>query len=474
MGALSLAILSDGAPLPTPPPAPLPFSFHHPCVALLNLLALQSSRTAWSSFAVLARVSREWHSTVNEWRSLVIEIELSGRISVAAIAAIVADCSHLQTLHLSRREILRDSVAAASHCPAAYELDVAACGLVTSDAVHGIARSCTWLRKLDLGSCSSIDDAAITSLSQHCHQLRSLDVSNCAGLTDEAVYALARHRPEMTELDLHACSLSAAAIESIGGSFPQLRVLHLTTCEETTDEAVRALLQGCQLLEVGPPRPSMTVHGPSRQPPPSPQHAPCTTGARRLRVTFPWPSLTFHDLLCTGTRRLWVHSAHRHRGRAHRRALRRRRRHTRLPTPQRVQRTGRCRPRDALRIGHPPAPSPASPPGASERPRASVPALCQIPSRILSRLLSRTWPLSDPEPHPEPNVASPLPARILSRGARMSPGRRCRRRSRSTSAAAAASRASTSPRRPSPTTSSSPSRAAARSCTRYSSSTARG
>lgn len=177
-----------------------------------------------------------------------LEVDLSGCISDSSISALSV-CPRLQRLHLSRRSMLRDAIAEAQHCPRLYEEDVSCCRNLSPAALTSMIKNCPHLCSVDLGSCLALDDELLVLLAQHC-SLRSLDLSNCSKLSDAALQALAMHCVELEELDLHACGLSAAAIESLGASFPALTALHLSRCVTTTDLAVTQLMQCCQHMKV--------------------------------------------------------------------------------------------------------------------------------------------------------------------------------------------------------------------------------
>jgi len=231
--------------------SPAEYSWLSPCATILEVLAsrMPSPCSAWWEFASLACVSQEWRATVDEWRSLVVELELAGRISDAALLAIAA-CPRLETLHLSRRHVLRNPASAACHCAAAYAHDVDSCRKLSDEAVRRLVAGCSSLRRLDLGSCEQLSDGTLGVVAERCGQLCSLDLSNCRGLTDDGLLALARHGlgDRLRELDLHACCMSAAALEALGSHFPALEAVHLSSCVETSDTAVQRLADGCTRL----------------------------------------------------------------------------------------------------------------------------------------------------------------------------------------------------------------------------------
>ena len=149
--------------------------------------------------ATLPKVSKRCKDAAKHALATLPEVDLSpfrGRVTDAAVTAIVARCPQLTSLNLSRcYEITNDAVTAiAAGCPQLTSLDLS---WWTDAAVTAVAAGCPKLTSLDLSLCDQITDAAVTAIAQKCPKLTRLGLSECGQITDEAVTAVKAGYPQL-------------------------------------------------------------------------------------------------------------------------------------------------------------------------------------------------------------------------------------------------------------------------------------
>jgi hypothetical protein len=134
-------------------------------------------------------------------------------------------------------------------CPTVQVLEFFDLGKVTPAAFEQVAVHCPNIRKLSDKCGSHVTDAALLRIAALCHDLRFLNAARSAA-TSVGLDAIARGCPLLENLDVMELE---GITDDLLVNFTQycagLRSISLDGCTLISDRGVRALLQGCPLLQ---------------------------------------------------------------------------------------------------------------------------------------------------------------------------------------------------------------------------------
>lgn len=223
-------------------------------------------------------------------------------ISDAAILALSQNCSDLDTLDLSRKQMLAkitdvSLLALGERCPSLRVLKLVGCDYVSDVGLNWLSIGCHALEHLDLEDCTKITDAGLRSVGTNCNSLQYINLTNAKYVSDVGiasiatgcrmvksltcnglylladprllpskkkkgekmdddpwqavigVTALSKYCNNIEDLDLTGCfRLNLTFQKHLSKGMKTLRKLNITGCNQVESSSLIAVGEGCTLL----------------------------------------------------------------------------------------------------------------------------------------------------------------------------------------------------------------------------------
>ena len=96
------------------------------------------------------------------------------------------------------------------------------------------------LTRLQLSECEEITDGALAQVGACCPLLTTVELNSCPGISDRGLAELVRCTSQLTGLKAEWCSAGDATLAALSTA-PELRVVHLTGCLDSTNDGLLAL-----------------------------------------------------------------------------------------------------------------------------------------------------------------------------------------------------------------------------------------
>jgi len=168
---------------------------------------------------------------------------------------IVEKCPHLRSFIIIDSHYTYSSISynakhiirMAKYCPLIEHLDLSQCSGVTDTVVSKIAECYPKLRiLLLLDKIDSISDISICKIARGCPEIRTLHLISCNSLTNDCLFQIAEDCPNLEDLDLFGCSLiTDIGIIRIAECCPHLENLNMEDCRNITDTSIIRLSECC-------------------------------------------------------------------------------------------------------------------------------------------------------------------------------------------------------------------------------------
>lgn len=112
---------------------------------------------------------------------------------------------------------------------------------ITDGALEGLKEGGGYIQHLDLSGCRALTDQSLHLIGSHCHDLTKLILMNLNQITSEGIKALVEGCPLLETLVFKNCEqIDDQALEYIS-KLPKLRQLALTNCAKVTDKGMISL-----------------------------------------------------------------------------------------------------------------------------------------------------------------------------------------------------------------------------------------
>jgi hypothetical protein len=173
-------------------------------------------------------------------------------LSVVTVALAVEHCPVLATLDISYYPALDNAIVKQIFMPGNQlkRLLLCECHGVSDTGLAVIAENCPQLEDINLSGANGFSDEGVHVLAMLCAKLKSIELSRCDQLGDGALSAVGTYCSQLESIRLEACDqFTAAGVSALVREGSKLRVLDLNSCPQLGDEAVRAVAEGCSLLE---------------------------------------------------------------------------------------------------------------------------------------------------------------------------------------------------------------------------------
>lgn len=178
-------------------------------------------------------------------------------ISNATVQELCAIHPHIESLNLTNCGQVSDVGlwALAKHCDRIQKLFLYGCSKISHTGIRSISLKCNHIIELDLSHCGLVDDMTLTVLAGGAWKIRRLSLQYCAQITDTGVARIAQGMTShLTHLNLNGCpnigEFGDRALKELGANCPNLSELMMGDTKRVEDPGCVALAAGCPQLRI--------------------------------------------------------------------------------------------------------------------------------------------------------------------------------------------------------------------------------
>jgi Leucine Rich repeat len=187
---------------------------------------------------------------------------LHNSLSLEAMSAL--ECGHSWIRWLMKRKLSVSRIRVSDSCveditdetfadvciPSLKNIELIGCSEISDASIMAVVLGCPNLELIDISDCSELTDAALISIGDHCHGLKTiLTCGNGWNITDAGISALTQGCSGLQSINICNCSLSDAALCSVGTHCHELATISMVYNRDITDVGISALAKGCPHLK---------------------------------------------------------------------------------------------------------------------------------------------------------------------------------------------------------------------------------
>jgi F-box and leucine-rich repeat protein 2/20 len=170
-------------------------------------------------------------------------------MSDVGLSALGLRCAQLKYLDLQGDTGITDAgISQIAHgCPILECLSMTSCHLVRDAGLAAIAQQCCQLLTLKLWNIRNVTDTGISAIANGCNKLQHITILDCDRVVEMGFIALAQGCPDLQTIKFDKISLPGAM--AVGYGFPKLKEIIIRDTEATTDAFLSAIGHTCRLLQ---------------------------------------------------------------------------------------------------------------------------------------------------------------------------------------------------------------------------------